>query len=292
MNCPNCNQPTETGAAFCGNCGHPLRTDSLAPVLPVTSAVEAAIPAPPTYALSTPAQYVGETKALLAVLFGIIGIAGALFVPLLGLVLGIAGLVLGTMSHGGTKRRRSTIGIILSSLAVLAGLASWAYAISQDTKLHDQAKQATSAVTASDLSTPCYSVGFVDNLNVSNNSGSCNMSAYDGTSLDTSTNAYKVFANRTTLASNAAFAGLAKQAIDKDVATSLPGFTVDTAQAALFAGSPAYIVHVSDKAHNIAVVEAAVLHKTTSGNNVFILVHAMNGKTASLNILETQWQWK
>jgi hypothetical protein len=285
MNCPNCHQVTEAGAAFCGNCGQALQA------LPVLS--PASVPA---YAVALPSQHRGETKALLALLFGVIGIVGVLFLALLGLGFGIAGIVMGTMSRSGTKRGLSTAGLVFSSLAIVGSLAAVAYTLKQDPgsqKSQAAAAQGTTpTVTASDLSTPCYSVGFVDTFNVSHSSGSCNMNAYNGTTLDTSTNAYKVYANQTDVINASAFGAIAKQAIEKDVKASLPGFGIDTEQAAVFAGSPAYFVHVSDKAQGVAVVEAAVFHVTASGNNVFVLVHATTGKVADLNTLEAQWQWK
>lgn len=127
MNCPNCQQTLEAGAAFCGNCGQ-----RVAPAAPLSAASPAGVPA---YALATPAQQKGEKQALLAVLFGVAGLAGALFMALLGLVLGITGIVMGTMARSGSKRRLGTVGLILSGLAVLASLAVWVYAIQHDPTL-------------------------------------------------------------------------------------------------------------------------------------------------------------
>ena len=90
----------------------------------------------PSYALATPAQQRGQKQALLAVLFGVAGLVGALFMALLGLVLGITGIVMGTMARSGSKRRLGTVGLILSGLAVLASLAVWVYAIQHDPMLH------------------------------------------------------------------------------------------------------------------------------------------------------------
>ncbi len=304
MNCSNCHQQLEAEAAFCGNCGQAVPEVNAPdrPAIDVFSPMAVAAESPvatavvPNYALATPAQHEGETKALLSLVFGIIGVMGAAIIPLLGLISGIAGIVMGSMSRSSNKRGMSTAGLIISGLAILAGLASWAHTLASDPALHHKTVRGSSpsslAVAAADLSTPCYSVGFVDTLNVNHGSGSCDMSAYSGNTLESSTNAYKVYASQSRIADANTFGEIAKRAIDKDIKNSLPGFSVDTEQAALFAGSPAYLAHVSDKAHGVAVVEAAVFHKTASGNDIFILVHANTGKTANLTILETQWQWK
>jgi hypothetical protein len=147
-------------------------------------------------------------------------------------------------------------------------------------------------LVSANLSTPCYSVGFVDRLNISNSDGSCNMNAFNGQSLDSSTNAYKIYANKSQVSTASAFSTLAKAAIEKDVHSTLPTFTIDREQITTFAGSPAYAVYTSDPAHNIVLVEAAVLHKVASGPNIFVLVHAANGNNIDLSLLESQWQWK
>ena len=67
----------------------------------------------PAYALPIDGQRVGETKAILSLGFSILSLLITLFFfPLAGLVLAIAGLVLGTLSRSSTKRGVSTAGII------------------------------------------------------------------------------------------------------------------------------------------------------------------------------------
>lgn len=250
----------------------------------------------PGYALATPAQHAGETKALLSLLFGIGGLIGALFMALLGLVLGITGIVMGTMSRSGAKRGLSTAGLILSSLSVLAGLAVWIYAVKHDPRLNQAASTnhhiTAPATAASGVSTPCYSANLVNKFNVSNNSGSCDMQAFNGTTLNDSTDAYKIYADTSPTLSSGNYASIFKSALDKDVQENLPGFTTDSETATKFAGSPAYVIKASDKVHNVAVVEAAVWHQVTAGDNFFVMAHVVNGQSADLDTLEAQWQWK
>jgi hypothetical protein len=118
------------------------------------------------------------------------------------------------------------------------------------------------------------------------------MSAFNSSAPDNSTDAYKVYASQSPQTNAANFTGLIKPAIEKDVADDLPGFAISSERVAQFAGSPAYIVTTFDKATDVSVVEAGVLHQAGNGENVFILVHAANGHNADLSILEAQWQWK
>jgi uncharacterized membrane protein len=293
MNCPKCNLPTEDGAAFCGNCGQQLGTVTAATTVAAMPSLSRPLPG---YAAARPGQHTGEVKALLSLLFGITGLVGAVFMAVLGLLLGVAGIITGTMSRSSKRRRLSTMGLVLSSLSVLAGMAVWIYAIKHQPVTAQTVKtnpipSAISMVSA-DLTTPCYSLSFVDRLNISNNSGNCSMTAFNGQSLDSSTNAYKIYASQSQVHTESAFNILAKKAIEKDVHDTLPSFSVNKELVTTFAGSPAYAIYVADTAHNISLVEEAVLHQTTAGDNVFIMIHASNGSSIDLNILESQWQWK
>src|SRR5665213_771868 len=320
MICSNCHQPTDDGAVFCGNCGQPLQAPAAAqppspiaqvmnnqpppgnlqpPKLPaVATGTSGTATSLPAYALAKPGQHSGETKALLSVILGVAGIVGALFFIPMGLAFGIAGLVMGTMSHSSSKRGLSTAGLVFSSLAILVSLGFWTYAVRHDPRFSQtNSSKAASGVTApaaaaSSISTPCYTADFVNELNVSNNADSCDMNAYNGKTIDSSSNVYKVYADTSQIVTAQTFTGVFKAALEKDVKSNLPGFTIDSEQSATFAGSPAYIINTSEKSQDVAVVEAAVLHPVGSGENVFILVHAVNGQTADLTTLEAQWQWK
>ena len=85
----------------------------------------------------------------------------------------------------------------------------------------------------------------------------------------------------------------AKPALEKDVKENLPGFAVTSEKVSQFAGSPAYVVNTADRAHHLALVEAAVFHAVNGGgDNVFVLVHAVNGDSVDFGVLEANWQWK
>ncbi|HEY5442056.1 MAG TPA: zinc ribbon domain-containing protein, partial [Candidatus Saccharimonadales bacterium] len=144
MNCSKCHHALDADAAFCGNCGQPVAQAAQPSSSPIEQVIQnqpaAAPPQPlnaplaaaagvPAYAVALPGQHSGDNKAVLALLFGIAGIVGALFIVLLGLVLGLAGLIMGTMSRSSSKRGLSTAGLVVSSVAILGSLGVWAYAV-------------------------------------------------------------------------------------------------------------------------------------------------------------------
>lgn len=288
MECQNCHQPVEAGAAYCGNCGHALHVGGIA--------LAGVYPSLPSYALATPAARSTETKLLLALLCGVAGLIGALFVPLAGVTLGIAGIVAATTTRSVGKHWPVRVGLGLSCLALLAGLGTWVYAVKNDPRFnHNAAVAAQSsapATVSADLATPCYSANFIDRLNVSHVAKSCNMNAYNGQSLNASSNAYKVYASQAQIINVSSFTNLAKTALEKDVKNSLPSFSIDSERVSGFAGSPAYTINASDKAQGVAIVETAVYHPVKTGDDIFILVHAIVGSTTDLHILEAGWQWK
>jgi fumarate reductase subunit D len=296
MNCSNCQLPLDEGAAFCGNCGYPVhyRGKNHGLSAPIAHAGATAVAAQmPAYALAKPAFHSGEIKAILSLLFGVVGIVGALLTVLVGLVFGIIGLVLGTMAHRTIRHRLSMVGSVLSTLAILVNLVVWGYLVQHA----QQAKRASLAagsqtVASATLDTPCYHTGFVDQLNISNAAGSCDMNAFNGPTAADSTDAYKVLSDQVALVTENNFETFAQRAIEKDVQVNLPSFTIQSERYTAFAGSPAYVVTTHDTSRDVAVVEAAVLHESSNGSNVFVLVHATGGAPADLNTIEGQWQWK
>lgn len=325
MNCPNCHELVEPGAAFCGNCGYPLQ--AAAPTPPSTppntaqtgqpwqnqrpttqngqlpmgtpQPVPAASPAPaavPSYALATPNQHAGETPAILAVIFGVIGIVGSGFlIPILGLAFGVAGLCMGTVSRRKARRQLAIIGLIIAALAIVAGFAALVWNLEHNKSPGQNAQTGqsdSSSKVLSKLSTPCYSFDLIDKYNVSNSSGTCNTTIFNGQSFAASTSVYKIVGTKAGTDNPADFTQLAKQAIDQDVQNNLPGFTVTSQGPSSFAGSLAYTVYAVNKNQDTAVVETGVLHQTKNGDNAFDILHAINGSSVNLQALEAQWQWK
>lgn len=287
MNCPNCSEPVEEGASFCGNCGLQIHS--------ISNSKKKV----PEYALPAAGQAAKETKALLSAIFGVVGILGTLLMPLIGLVFGIAGIAMGTMTRRSNKRRLSTAGIILSSFAVLIGFFTGVYGVKSAMLISDKtAEPSTQTIpnetilASAEFSTPCYSLNFVDRLNVSNSKNSCDLKALDGQSLKTSHEVYKIYASKSDITTVNALNYLGKKALEKDIAKTLPSFEIDSQQATTFAGSPAYVIKASDRSSNVAVIEAVVLHQTGTDKNLFVFLHAQEGKSTDLQTLEAQWRWK
>lgn len=330
MDCPNCHEPVEIGAAFCGNCGQAIApqrlltkttlstkrsesskdtSDAFVHTRPVAASeallqgignqlVGASVSKQPIplYARPAIAQQKDHFRAALAVVFGILGIVSSLIMPFVGIVLSIAGVVTGTMSRRYLKRGLGMAGIFISIVGVFASMGTWAYAVSSSAR-HQQIVKASAQKTndspvlaANELSTPCYQIKFTDRLNVQNTNGSCNMNAFDGSSLDVSHSAYKVYATQSAVAP-AAFANLAKTALERDIAQSMPSYHIVDQQSTVFSGSPAYIVYAVNN-EGVSLLEAAVLHAGNNTANFYVIVHATIDGTASLHDLELGWQWQ
>lgn len=321
MNCQNCHEIVEPGAAFCGNCGQPLQITAPT-VSPLAQAAQyqqpvytnnqppTVIPQPivppinpngiapsvPSYAIATPNQHAGETQALLSVILGVIGIAGSGFlIPLIGFVFGIAGLIMGTIARRISHRRLAIVGLILSSLAIAAGSAALVYNLqhNKNASTSTQTGQSTkSSKVTSRLTTPCYSFNLIDQFNVSNSSGSCDSTVFNNQTFETSTDVYKIVAFKAATNDPGTFTELAKQGVDKDIQDNLPGFNIVSEGPASFAGGLAYTAYTYNKSQDSAIVETVILHKSSSGNDAFDILHGVNGKSTNFQALEAQWQWK
>lgn len=312
MNCLNCHQPIESGAAFCGNCGQPVSSTTnssrFADVLAnnvsdnnsnqtfvQTLAVNGVTTKPPGYAVPSLSEQRNHLRATMSLVVGLLGAAAAVQIPYAGLVLGIIGIILATMSMRSAKHFLSKAGLIASIVATLVGLGSWAYVISSNAKQSSATSKsiastnATTAYASTTLTTTCYSIIFATKLNIQNASGNCNMNAYNAGSFTQSTEAYKIYSTSSSVTSQS-FTALAKQAIEADIKQSLPGYTISKETAGQFAASQAYFVTASDT-NGISVIEAAVLHPNSHAENFFVLVHFLSGSTADLLDLQLGWQW-
>ena len=342
MNCPQCGQPIDNGAVFCGNCGLAMQAVAIpatpappsmtpgftamtigvggqtfsnvpsasAPIaqvinnqtpaaasahngtLPVIPSI-ASVGGLPSYAIGAPHHI--DTKLVLSLVFGIIGIVGALLVAVTGIVLGIAGIVMATTAPRSTHTKLKVAGIILSSLAIIAGLAVMAAAITNNSKLGSDLADISAGTNRKGVvgtNTLCYSFSFISKLNVENTSATCSLNAYNANSLATSSDIYKVLSSVAPTLNAANFAKISKDALEQDIHQSLPGFSITSEHSGLFAGSPAYTINATDSATNVAIQETTVLHVTAEGDNLFVLVHATSGSKTDLGELEANWLWK
>jgi hypothetical protein len=231
----------------------------------------------------------------MALAFGIIGIGGGILSPFIGLAFGAVGIVLATSSYRLAHGWLRLAGLILPLLAVLISIGFWVSAVSHSNQLSKLSKQAgtSNGITTLSVTTPCYTMSFKSQLNVNNNSGSCTMNAYNGTTFQQSTNVFKVVANQTNTVNLNNFDSFSKSAIEADISKNLPGFNITNQSSDIFDGSPAYYIQAYNLSSNVAVIEETVLHLSDSSNkdNFFDIVHATNGQSVSLTSVEESWQW-
>lgn len=309
MNCPNCHEPVESGSAFCGNCGQSLSLSTISSVLsnqmpddgfthpffPSIATNNSSVRLP-IYAIPNTVEQKNHFKATLSVVLGLVGTAGAMSMPIAGVILGFCGIVLASMSMRSFKHTLSQLGLVASIVSVLIGSAAWVYAITDNqnnVKKNNEIISNTNNTPVqltNNLVTPCYSVKFATKVNIENVQNSCFMNAFNAANMNLSTDAYKVLATTSSLSINN-FIVVAKQSLEADVKQSLKGFTISKEAPGLFAASPAYFV-TADNGAGVSVIEAAVLHLTKHGENFFVLVHAVNGDKVDLLDLQLGWQWE
>jgi len=247
----------------------------------------------PSYAIGV--SHHSDTKLVLSLVCGIIGIVGAILIAVAGIVLGITGIIMATTAPRSAHTPLKVSGIILSSLAIVAGLAVMATAITNNPKVRNSLSGTSTGTTnigVAGTNTPCYSFSFISKLNVENTSTACSLSAYNANSLATSTEIYKVLSSATPTLNKSNFANISKGALEQDVNQSLPGFSVTSEYSSQFAGSPAYTINATNSVTNVAIQETTVLHPTAQGDNLFVLVHATSGSKTDLGELEANWLWK
>ena len=174
MNCPRCSQPTDEGAAFCGNCGQALpapfappshqsvqppvqdsvsaTTETVAEKLETADEADNADKQPeteiPAYAVAKPAEQDRESKLVTGLILAVLAIPAGLFIPGLGFILGAVGLVMATMSRNTPKKLASNLAIGFSSLAIVVSVGAFIYYANHQLNSADADK--TASQTAED----------------------------------------------------------------------------------------------------------------------------------------------
>jgi hypothetical protein len=280
MKCNHCGAEVNAGATFCGNCGQPM-TPTQGPAQPVATYNPAGVAVPsPTLPKNT--------KATLAMVFGILGLVGWL-IPILGCALAIAAIVLGTTSMKQPHKSFAVAGIILA-IPVL-GLSIFAWVKNAETIMENQkAKTAQQSnapgVISSSLDTPCYSANFGEDFKIVQSSGSCTAKASNSSSTD--------IYNFKAIASNKKAEEL-EQVSQKDMDNVLglfAGSKITNKTASTFAGSPAYVYNFSISSLGTIGTAIYIRRESLDSINTFIVVRETTGSDSSLNNLESTWQWK
>ncbi|MFI5270836.1 MAG: hypothetical protein ACHQT9_02215 [Candidatus Saccharimonadales bacterium] len=274
MQCLNCHEIIEPGAAFCGNCGQPIQP--VPPGSPQSLLQPKETPAPiqqPPQVSSIPLppeqpNYPTEPSD-----------APDLPSPL------PAPPTIVDDSKKSFKLPLIIIGILIFLILLSVG-----YIVYASAHKHKPVKVAAKPVYT--LLTRCYSFYLADKYNVINSTNSCDGQVFNNSTFDTSTDVYKIISTNSGSNDLAAFVTNSKKAIDKEIATNYPGYVITNEKPSTFAGSDDYIAYFYNKDTKIAAVEAAVLHQTKPGENIFIITHAVNGTITDLTKLEANWKWK
>lgn len=281
--CPNCNEPIEEGAIFCGNCGHRLMTQT-----PQTSGQIGNVPTYSKFRI-----YHRKHWPAYSVIFGIVGIASSLFIPIVGLVIGIVSIILSTSSIKEKNNKKYRIsGLIIGIIAVIIAILSIVISVNHK----DLYNNAPSSSTNSSIyvTTPCYEIRFSTLFNFSNtNKNSCNTIAYYGPSLRQANQLYKIEATYSPSFNPTNLNTMADNAITADMATNLKGFQIISKHSTTFDNSDAYYIIADNPKSGLSVIEEIVYHPSVKTNyNIFVIVRSEFSKTINLNALKKAFVWK
>lgn len=297
MDCPRCGEAVDPGASFCGNCGQ-----ALDPVAAVSVASSRPVPLP-TYAVVSPQAERAETKAMVALILGILALPAAVL-PVLAWLLAGASIVVGLSARRQAARKMmSSMAVGFASFAILLAAGVFTYNLVQYDKgtvvagnqktlgSTDDSSTAVESVVGSVVDTPCYTFDVGGLENVQHAAGSCSAQAFNADTMIASTNALNIEAivQDKVTASNLTETG--KEVVDNYLRTSLPHLTITSQGLGTFAGSPAYNIS-GRNGSNVTIEMALVVHKAAHGENVFVLAHALNNGQADLSQFETTWEWK
>lgn len=286
--CPNCKEPIEPGATFCGNCGHKLdipqpaqtQSASLTPENPLQNQMPGQGPvvgggSSEVYSVGQP-ESGAEKKSIVALILGIIGIPAALL-PIAGIILGIAGLILGTTARVKYKHTLNLLAIIFSIIAILAGLGLLV-------KNATGSKSYTQTGPFQTISTVCYKVKVDTGLRNFKHQG-CSFITSSGKED------FDVIAIKDDKVNASNMSSLGLKTLRSEASSS--GGTISNAHLGLFAGSKAVLADFKSSTTNDSGIFAFVVHQTVDGYNVFIMGRAVvEPGLNSFGSLETTWQWK
>jgi hypothetical protein len=282
MQCPQCQQITPDDAAFCGNCGAPL-TVGAAEQAGLDNSVAIAMPAE---SVVTPRDK--SRHAIAGFVIALFGLA-AWLVPVAGLVIGLLGLILGSIAFHSHRRVFARSGITLSVIVLAASLFMWVHSAQ---RLSGAAQaQDTNASSASDVlqtvTTSCYSTKVPARMQLSGVEGSCTFQGNDP--LSGEQQAVKVL-NVPGLSAE----GLANVAAAdvRNVLKSVPKGRLHDEHSTLFAGSVAYRATITTPDDSGGMIDY-VFHPTKAGN-LIIVTHSLMHMNADLDIgtVEDNWSWQ
>ena len=316
MICPNCHQEISSNAAFCGNCGFRLGNSQTAQnndqaasdiqpqiaVIPPLSqtnpaaaqqpafqpvyagangaAVSQAVAPPPFNAEAVDDGSRENSKAVIAFVLGVLGCVGWL-IPIVGVVLGVLAIVFGTMALKSQRRVLAIIGMVLAVLVMAVSIFFWVRTAenvlkSKSSPLSGLTTQSTSSSNQT-ITSPCYITKIPSNM------------TFDAVNNKTGEE-YVVKVLQVPGLSTANLAQVA-QLDAKNTVNISPGSSISSERTNTFAGSPAYLVYITDTKHNAETVD--YVFDTTQQGNIVVIAHLqVSGKITDLSTIENNWAWQ
>ena len=252
----------------------------------------------PSYAVANPEQQKTETLSVIALVVSILSLPAALY-PLGGIVLAIAGLVMGTIARSHAKRVVNLIAIILSVVGILLSIAAFVYVATVYNKTHGSnatgSHSTNSGANASSraVSTPCYKLSLPQLTTYDYNGTSCDFQSYNASTAAASSEAYAVFSSKQTSVNDGNFSAAAKAGAEEALKQQGSDVKLISESDTTFAGSKAYAVNATVGGASRGSVQMVVIyHPTNHGENLFVALHALNSGTPDVQSLSKAWEWQ
>jgi hypothetical protein len=232
-----------------------------------------------------------KIMAIIGLCAGFLGLLLILIkpIPFLIMAFGLLGLALCTISRSKLKNVLSIVGIVVSALALVAGLALWVYAVIQYQKSQTTGVSNSSVSTSQNSSlltpilTPCFNVKIDSGLNNYSPSG-C---SFDSASTNEE---FTVGGNSIPTLTTANFSQLAKKMLANGASDG--NATISSEKASQFAGSPAEIAYMTSNGVNPSNLIAAVVFHQTKVDNIFLIIRVEKiSQVPTFGPLESTWQW-
>jgi hypothetical protein len=291
MECPNCQQTVDPGAAFCGACGFKLdASEAPQQAIPEVTAEpesnQTGPIAPAGYPVYVHPDHSG--KAITSLVLGVLAIPGCL-IPIVGLTFGVVAFIFGTLSYRSVRRKLAIIGMVLAVVAILGSLFLWVRNSQELVRQHNSGE--TVGATSNDsqlraMKTPCYNTKLPGDMTITQSSGSC-------TFLATRNHGTEQEEVKVIQVPSLSMANLqtAAQADAKNVVGAVPGGSITKQGSATFAGSQAYEIEIASTDGSAGTI-SYIYDSTAQGNLVIVLrTQAYKGASHDLGDIESNWAW-
>lgn len=281
MLCPRCQQPSDPGAAYCGNCGFQLVSGETPSQNPPAASQADINTLPPTRNSSG--------KAITSFVLAVVSIPACL-VPVLGLILSVLAFVFGTLSVHSVRRRFALAGMTIAVVATLGSLYLWVHTAEELVRQHDVTHPPDSAAPLAGLQTivtPCYTTKIPATMTVTHSTGSCTFLGSAAGGLEQEE--VKVMQVPGLTLANLATAAKSDSV---NVVHATPGGVITKQQSATFAHSQAYEIEI--KSSDGSAGKLSYVYDATAQGNLVIVLHThsnSNGKDYDLKQIESHWSW-